>query len=157
MRKRIEFRKHFDYDVVQASNEAADIGDYGESLTVQEHALDADINELMRRFKVTGQMPQGIMVPEYGDFTGIGDYRSALHAVMDAQENFMRLPAEVRARFQNDPQLFLDFAENPANIDSMREMGLAPRKEVSNGQAHKDAGGAVGASGSGAGGDKGAA
>ena len=44
----MNFRKHFDYDVKAASDDAR-TGDFGPSLTVQEHSIDADINEMMRR------------------------------------------------------------------------------------------------------------
>jgi phage internal scaffolding protein len=127
----MKFRSHFDYDVEAASNEAAIPADgHGQSLTIQSQSEDADINVMVRRFGITGVIPAGVRVPSYGDFTGVGDYRSALHAVMEAQENFMQLPAPVRARFDNDPQLLLDFASVPENIPALVKMGLG--KEISN-------------------------
>lgn len=65
------------------------------------------------------------LVPQYGDFTNVGDYRSALEAVQRANENFMQLPAELRARWDNDPQKFLEYAHNPENLPEMRKFGLA--------------------------------
>jgi phage internal scaffolding protein len=129
----MKFRKHFDYDVKKASEEAEiDPALYGPSQTIQSMAEDADINVMMRRFGVTGQLPQGVRVPTYGDFIDVGDYRSALHAVMEAQDNFMALDPKVRARFSNDPQEFLAFVEDPKNINELRAMGLA--KELTNGK-----------------------
>lgn len=149
----MKFRKHFDYDVRSASDDAT-IGDAGFSLTIQEHAIDCDINELMRRFKVTGQFPSSVRIPEFGDYTEVTDYRSALHVIMDAQDQFMNLDPKVRARFENDPQQFLLFAADPSNIDAMREMGLAvAKKDVSNGSSNKDVGSAASATGSGSKGD----
>ena len=162
----MKFRKHFDYDLKKASDEAAIAAeDQGVSLTVQSHTEDVDINILMKRFGVTGQLPSGVRVPEYGDFTQISDYRSALHAIMEAEESFMAMPAEVRAEFHNDPQEFLVFCDNPANLPRMRELGLAVTKESSDGSsgqggsgsAGSASGGAGAASGGGAGGNAGAA
>ena len=37
----------------------------------------------------------------------------------------MTMPADVRARFNNDPALFVDFCSDEANLDEMRKLGLA--------------------------------
>jgi phage internal scaffolding protein len=79
---------------------------------------------MLERFNITGQLPAGRVQPEYGDFSGISDYHSALNAVMAAQDSFLQLPAKVRARFDNDPALFVDFASDEANRDELKAMGL---------------------------------
>lgn len=94
------------------------------SLAQQQYRDEVDINALLAKMKVTGQMPVGVRLPEYGDFTGVQDYRSALHAVMSAKEEFMRMPAEVRSRFHNSPQEFLEFVSDPANKPEMAKLGL---------------------------------
>lgn len=127
----MQFRKHFGYDTEKASNEAAlQPDEHGESLTIQSHSEDADINVLMRRFKVTGQLPQIERLPSYGDFTGISDYRTALHAVMDAEDQFLKLPAELRAKYQNDPQLFLEAVDSGSASEALRAVGLLPKVEA---------------------------
>lgn len=45
------------------------------------------------------------------------------------KKSFMTLPASVRERFANDPGEFLKFAEDPANLDEMVDMGLATYPE----------------------------
>ena len=76
------YRTPHNYDWVEASDDAARaVGPYGESMTVQSMAEDADINVLMKRFGVTGQMPQSVRIPEYGDFTGVRDFASAMLTV----------------------------------------------------------------------------
>ncbi|QCQ85030.1 internal scaffolding protein [Blackfly microvirus SF02] len=100
----------------------------GKSLTVQADADDADINTIVRRFGLTGVMPQGLVPPTYADFDEVFDFHSAQIAVARASEMFMAMPADIRNRFMNDPQVFLDYAENPANIDGLRELGLAVPK-----------------------------
>lgn len=119
----MKFRKHFDYDVEKASDEAA-VHTVGESMTVQSMAEDADLNVIVRRFGLTGKMPENPRVPIYADFTGVTDYQSALNVVIEANEAFMELPASVRARFENNPQKLLEFCENDANIEEARKLGL---------------------------------
>lgn len=95
------------------------------SLAQQNFKDEVDINYLLERFKVTGQLPQGVRLPSYGDFSGVSDYRSAMTAVLAAQDAFMRLPAELRSRFGNDPQAFLDFCSREENLPELRKLGLA--------------------------------
>lgn len=116
--------------VAEVESVATGLGDFGPSLTVQSDGEEADINNIVRKFGLTGQMPQGLRVPTYEDFTEVGDYRSAQQALVSARESFMQLPAHVRARFENDPQAFLEFCTEErdgklVNIDEMRKLGLA--------------------------------
>jgi phage internal scaffolding protein len=94
------------------------------SLAKQSFRDECDINNILRKFNVTGQLPIGSVQPQYGDFSGITDYQSALNAVMAAQDSFLQLPAKIRARFDNDPALFVDFASDEANKDEMKALGL---------------------------------
>lgn len=97
------------------------------SLTQQSFKDEVDINVLLERFKVTGAVPQGIRLPQYGDFSGVSDYRSALDAVNAARHSFMDLPAKIRDKFANDPQRFLEFCSDPKNADELISMGLATK------------------------------
>lgn len=101
------------------------------SLTLQSQAQDADINVIMKRFGVSGVLPQVAVPPSYGDFdSDVMDYGSALRLIQSADKSFAQLSAQVRAKFDNDPAAFLDFCENPANLEEMRFMGLAVPKPV---------------------------
>jgi hypothetical protein len=48
-----------------------------------------------------------------------------MNVVRAADENFMRMDAKVRARFNNSPQVFLEFFANPDNVDEAVRLGLA--------------------------------
>ena len=64
------------------------------SLTKQEFRKESDINEIMRKYKKTGVLPQvgpGI----YGDFSSVTDYQSALESVVKAERLFLSVPAAV--------------------------------------------------------------
>jgi len=96
------------------------------SLAIQSQKDEADINNIVRNFGVTGRLPGAVTLPTYGDFTGVDDYRSALEAVNAAQNAFMQIPSAIRAQFDHDPGAWADFAANPANLPQLREWGLAP-------------------------------
>jgi len=90
----------------------------------QQFKDETDINTLVRRFGVTGKIPIAPLPPQYGDFTGISDFHTAVNAIAAANEAFDALPSNVRARFQNDPGQFVDFSTNPANRAELEKLGL---------------------------------
>ncbi|AXH77115.1 MAG: internal scaffolding protein [Microviridae sp.] len=102
---------------------------YGESLTVQADAVDADINVIVARFGITGQPPQELPFVTNVDLSEAPDtYQGALDILERARESFNSLPASTRSKFSNDPGQFMDFCSDPKNIDEMRKMGLAVPK-----------------------------
>lgn len=102
------------------------------SRTRQEFAEECDINTLMARYERTGVLPANpVGEPFYADFTAVpGDLMETLRLFDDAQKAFMTLPAVVRKEFENNPHYFTEFAADPANLDQMREWGLAPPAPV---------------------------
>lgn len=99
------------------------------SLAIQSQKDEADINTIVRNFGVTGQVPQSVRIPTYGDFSGVDDFRTAIEAVRSAELAFNQIPANIRAHFENDPAQFHDFCCDPANLSQLREWGLAPTPE----------------------------
>lgn len=100
------------------------------SRTIQSQKDEADINTIVRNFGVTGVLPVGVKVPQYGDFTGMGDYRDCLEAVRAAEASFAQLPASLRRELDDDPGRFVEWAADEKNLPKMRELGLAvPLKE----------------------------
>lgn len=100
----------------------------GESLTQQSMKDDCDINRIMKKFEDTGVIEhQRQFQGHYGDFLGAGDYHDAMNQILAAQEMFETVPAKLRARFGNDPALFLEFVQDPENAEELVELGLATR------------------------------
>lgn len=122
-------RAYGSYDPNVASDEAG-LECLDPSLAIQSQKDDADINTIVRNFGITGKMPENVRIPTYGDFEFVGSYQDALHAVREADASFMQLPADVRSRFENNPQNFLDFVSNPDNAEEMRMLGLANKPVV---------------------------
>lgn len=125
---KIFVRSPYNYDADLVSNETG-LKCEDASLAQQHQKDESDINVIVKRFGLTGELPANPRLPQYGDFTGIKDYQSALHAVQSAQEAFMEIPAEIRARFDNDPEVFLEFCANPANKEEAIKIGLIKKPE----------------------------
>lgn len=102
----------------------------GVSLTKQSFAEEADINTIVRRFGLTGQLPVDVAVPQFVDFDGVIDYHSAMIQVRAAQEGFMQLPASVRERFHNEPGELVAFVSDEANRAEAEKLGLVIPKVV---------------------------
>lgn len=116
-------RAPYNYDTDQASLEAG-FSSHEPTMAQQHFAEECDINTIVRRFKLTGELPQGAVVPTYADFEAAVDYHQAMNALRQAEESFMALPAEVRARFQNDPAQLVEFVSNDANRAEAVALGL---------------------------------
>lgn len=98
----------------------------GESMAKQSFRDECDINTIMAKYQKSGIVTHlAAHQGRYGDFIDAPTYHQAMNAIVAAQDAFMSLPAAIRARFDNDPANFLDFAQDPENIDELREMGLA--------------------------------
>jgi phage internal scaffolding protein len=128
MKKSPFLRTPYNYDPDAASNES---GLHCEDATLaqQHHKDECDINNILRQFNITGLLPESALSPRYGDFSGIGDYHSALNSVHAAEAEFMALPAQIRSRFDNDPANLIDFLDNPNNINEAIALGLVNNTE----------------------------
>lgn len=127
--KKVFVRAPYNYDTEEASLEAA-IHEFEPTRTQQHQEEEANINTIVRRFGLTGTLPEVPVPPQYGDFMdNVVDYHSAQNMIRAADESFMALPADVRTRFDNDAGKFVDFCSNPDNLEEMRKLGLAVPKE----------------------------
>ena len=120
-------RSAYNYDRDEASRESGWETDKP-SRTQQNFGEECDINTIVRRFGLGYKLPESFRTPTYGDFTGIDNYQDALHAVMAAGDEFMKVPAEVRYRFNNDPAEFVAFCSDERNRAEMDKLGLLSTK-----------------------------
>jgi phage internal scaffolding protein len=105
------------------------------SLAQQHFKDECDINNILRQFNITGLLPEAPLSPRYGDFTGISDYHTALNQVIAAEDEFMSLPATIRARFENNPAQLIEFLDNDQNYDEAVKLGLVNNKPAEMPQA----------------------
>lgn len=120
-------RLPYRYDRRAASEEAQVFTDSVPSKTQQSFREEVDINTIVRRFRLTGSMPPARSVPQYGDFSQVTDFQTALNELRRSQEVFMSLPARIRERFANDPGRLLDFVGDPESLEEARKLGLVPK------------------------------
>lgn len=100
-----------------------------------------DVNHLMQRFDrmpsaeelaAVGLGGTAFYVDQVGDpilarnaiFIEAKDFEHAVQITQQARNQFALLPARVRARFENDPALFLGFINDPKNDPELYELGL---------------------------------
>ena len=119
-------RTPYNYDRDAATNESG-LHCEDASLAQQHFKEECDINTILQKFNITGLLPEAPLSPRYGDFTGIGDYHSAMNRVLAVQDEFEALPAQIRARFDNDPAQLIEFLENSDNRPEAEELGLVEK------------------------------
>lgn len=129
-------RTPYNYDTDAASNESG-LACEEPSLAQQHFKDECDINTILERFNITGLLPQSPLSPRYGDFSGIGDYHTALNRVIAAQDEFEALPAQIRARFDNDPAKLIEFLQNENNRSEAEELGLVEKAAAEGVEAAK--------------------
>jgi phage internal scaffolding protein len=122
-------RNPYNYDMALASEESG-LECKDPSLAQQHMKDECDINVLVERFGVTGSMLVAPIEPSYGDFSGVGDYHTALNKIKAADEAFMALPAKIRAKFDHDPNALLNYLQNAENRDEAIQIGLIDGKPV---------------------------
>lgn len=124
-----EVRNPYNYDREQAGNDSG-LKCEDQHLAKQEFKKESDINFIAERFGLTGEIPEVLQLPQYGDFSGIYDFQTAQNTVIEARRQFMTLPAKMRDRFANDPQKLLEFLDNPDNRDEAQFLGLVKKPDV---------------------------
>lgn len=101
------------------------------SMTQQQFKDECDANLIINRYAKTGEFlhvtsKQG----QYADFSEIQDYQTMLNQVINADNAFSTLPAELRRRFNNNPGDLITFLQNPANYDEGVTLGLLNPKQT---------------------------
>lgn len=127
MSKDIFVRSALNFDVEENSLQNGIGFDPEESVVQQQFAAEADINEIVRRFGLTGELPNGINMPVSGDFTEVTDFQTAMNMIRQAQESFLLLPADIRERFSNDPARVIAFLDDPNNRDEAIKLGIVAK------------------------------
>lgn len=120
----IKSRTFWNYDPREVSD-ATGLKCTDPSRAIQSQKDEADINTIVRNFGVTGKLPENVRVPMYEDFSEVGDFRDAMDAIRAAERSFAQMPSELRVRLNHDPQRFLEYCADPANLEEMRKLGLA--------------------------------
>lgn len=112
----------------------------GKSLTQQEYKEECDVNNVIRRYQLTGDVnlfnrTEG----QYIDVSDVKDFQESMNIVRQAQQTFEALPAKVRAELANNPENLLKLVEQVEQGDEIAskiaiKLGLATKKELSDGK-----------------------
>ena len=102
------------------------------SLTRQEFKNECDLEIVLGKFAKTPEGSQALRNAQgfaeglrFEDVSCVPDFRSCRDIARRAEEHFMALPAQIRRRFDNDAAAFVDFVQDPANLEELRTLGLA--------------------------------
>lgn len=104
-----------------------------ERVTKDEFAKEVNIREKVKRMKRVGGLvskafPGGTQMPQYGDFTS-SLLRNPLEVIARSDElrqSFLTLPADFRARFDNDMDQVLEYMQDPENAEELIDAGILP-------------------------------
>ena len=102
------------------------------SKTDGSYKKDCDANEVIKKFLKTGvidhvKQGQGY----YGDISDMPGLLEGMERINQAKDEFMQVPAKIRAMFQNDVRNFYNYVADPANQEHCVELGLIPKPKSS--------------------------
>lgn len=102
-----------------------------QGVTIQAESDATNIHRIMANYGRTQELTHiAANMPTFGDFTNSPSMQEALNQIIAGKEEFMKLPADVRAHCKNDPAVFIEFIEDPANRELHLEFNLVtPTKE----------------------------
>lgn len=96
--------------------------------TQQQHKNECDINQIMKKYIKTGLITHlNQKAGGFRDLTEVPDYQQALDTVIQAQQAFGTLSAELRYKFKNDPHELIEFLKDEKNNEEAYKYGLKVR------------------------------
>jgi len=101
-----------------------------ETGAVQEFGYECNINTIMEKVKKRKPVIISDQIAQYGDFSGITDFHQANNRMIEIENEFMKVPARVRAKFGHDPEKFISFLMNEQNRAEAIELGLINKPET---------------------------
>lgn len=107
----------------KGDRERVAVDGFGPGRTKQSFKNQCDINFILRGYRKTGVVPQNVD-GEFLDVPGGLDYQAMLNYVMAANAAFAGMPAELRKRFDNNPQKLLEFVGDASNREEAITLGL---------------------------------
>lgn len=95
---------------------------YDDGRTKQSFKAETDINRILSRAQKTGTISHlAKHEARYGDFAGF-DFQEAQLMIAQGNQIFDELPSEIRKEFNQSPQEFFEFTNDPAHADKLRAL-----------------------------------
>jgi len=103
----------------------------GPELTVQSDAGQADIKQILKRWKNVGIVDHlAITEASFKDVSEFSDYADVMRTAQTANEEFMKMPSKVREIFGHDVANWLDTAHDPEKLSQLIAEGkVGPDQE----------------------------
>lgn len=97
----------------------------------QQYKDSTDVNTIMKRYEQTGEITH--LAAAQGRYAELGEPQDLMDAkmrVIRAEQAFMTLPAELRAKCNHDPSQFLKMLEDGSNDEQLIKLGVKKPKPV---------------------------
>lgn len=105
---------------------------FSPSKTQQQFKDECDVNNIIDNYTKTGIITHfSNNAPVFGDYSRMpSDYGEAVAMMEQSKEEFEKLPAKVRERFDNSPANLIKFVMDESNRKEAVELGLVVDKAV---------------------------
>jgi phage internal scaffolding protein len=106
----------------------------GTSIVDQSKKDEANIGSIMRRYRKTGvlfdPMTGNFRTPQFGDFSEIPNFQEVRNLMIEADEEFLKIPARLRERFGNNVEELIAWLKDENNRDEAIELGLIEKPKI---------------------------
>jgi hypothetical protein len=101
------------------------------SCTNMESFGKANIHEILKNFRINGTVEnnQDVRPIEDADFSDNLPLREQLDRVLSVRNQFLKLPFDVRKRFDHNPLEMAEFLSDRRNIKEAKKLGLVVTRE----------------------------
>lgn len=96
----------------------------GRKRVKESFAAETDANRIVQKYLRGAPIVVNHRTGMYGDFSGIGDYHEVCNRKIEADNQFMQLPARVRALCRNDVGVFLEACSTKEGLEALRAAGM---------------------------------
>lgn len=91
---------------------------------------ECNINNIVPRYMAGDLTHVSTAMPQFGDFTQVPDLQGAFEQLAQAEALFMKIPAETRRKFDNDPGKLISWLDDPSNAQEAIDLDLAPGEKT---------------------------
>lgn len=103
---------------------------FEKTLTQQQFKDEQNINNIMRKYGAAAfASPTQYLQQGFADFSKPVDFLQAKTLILQAENHFNELPAELRKEFDNNPVNLVNFVQDVKNRDKAIELGLIDPKK----------------------------
>lgn len=99
------------------------------SMAEPQYKNECDINRIMAKFRVTGQLPVTPKVPQYGDFTAVGDATETQIRAADIAARLESLSPDLREEIERAGGVDVWLSLSPDNVKRLNPESLSPQAE----------------------------